>query len=512
MSSSEEKQPVPRRTSDANPGEACGIVVFGATGDLTARKLLPALYDLHREGRLPPKCYILGAARRPLNSPAFQDKMKDAVATHSRFGKQNAEQWDGFASRIHYQSFDASQPHAYQKLRNRLDELDNAMGTSGNHLFYLSVAPTLYGDIVEQLGAAGLAAEEKGWARLIIEKPFGRDLASARRLTQQVRKAFRDEQVYRIDHYLGKETVQNLVVFRFANAIFEPLWNRNHIDHVQITVAESLGVEERAGYYDRSGALRDMIQNHLLQVLCLVAMEPPSAFEADAVRREKLKVLQSMRLLAPPAVAQSAVRGQYGPGRVNGKQVVGYREEKGVDRNSATETYAALRLDIDSWRWAGVPFYLRTGKRLSARRSEVSIQFRDAPLQLFACTAMQPCEPNLLTLRIQPNEGIGLRSIVKTPGLSVIGRSVQLDFAYGEELTSAAPSAYETLLLDCLEGDNMLFASGEWVARAWELVMPVLEVWENTPPWNFPNYSAGSWGPPEADALLEREGRKWHLR
>jgi glucose-6-phosphate 1-dehydrogenase len=407
---------------------------------------------------------------------------------------------------------DASDSASYEKLRGRLGELDQEASVPGNHLFYLSVSPALYGDIIGQLGAAGLAAEEKGaWVRVIIEKPFGRDLESARALTQQVQSAFREEQVFRIDHYLGKETVQNLVVFRFANAIYEPLWNRNHIDHVQITVAESLGVEERAGYYDQSGALRDMIQNHLLQVMCLVAMEPPSEFAAAAVRREKLKVMQSIRPMLPREVAHNAVRGQYGAGKLGGKKVAGYREANGVQDDSATETFAALRLEVNDWRWAGVPFYLRTGKSMAEKRSEITIQFREAPLQLFACTALQPCEPNLLTIRIQPDEGIGLRSIVKTPGLDVIGHSVQLDFAYSEAFEGSAPTAYETLLLDALEGDNMLFASGDWVDRAWELVMPVLESWEGDIPKDFPNYEAGSWGPRDADALLERDGRKWHV-
>ena len=495
--------------------DPCGIVIFGASGDLTARKLIPALFDLFQGRHLPDNFYILGLARRPLDSEKFRDKMREAVGAHSRFGQPEPERWETFVRRLHYQPLDASQPDCYQQLQARLGELDRESGVPGNRLFYLSVAPALYSGIVEQLGATGLADETLhggGWVRVVIEKPFGRDLASARELTCHVQKHLREEQVFRIDHYLGKETVQNLAVFRFANAIFEPIWNRNHIDNVQITVAESLGVEERAGYYDRSGALRDMIQNHLLQVLCLTAMEPPSEFAAGAVRREKLKVLQSIRPMLAREVPHNAVRGQYGPGESGGRQTPGYREAEGVRQDSSTETYAALRFCIDNWRWAGVPFFLRTGKRMPAKRSEVSIQFREAPLQLFACTAMQPCEPNLLTIRIQPNEGIGLRSVVKTPGLDVIGQSVRLDFSYTEEFSQSAPTAYETLLLDCLQGDNMLFASGAWVERAWELVAPVLSAWEQETPADFPNYPAGGWGPTAAEGLLERDGRHWHVR
>ena len=493
-------------------GDPCGIVIFGASGDLAARKLLPALFDLYREKHLPGNFYILGAARRSWSDDEFRNRMQKAVAEHSRFGQPSRERWDSFVEKLFYQSLDASKADDYHKLSERMAALDKNQKLNGNHLFYLSVSPALYGGIIEQLGVAGLAQEGDGrWVRVIIEKPFGRNWETARDLTRQTQKVFREEQVYRIDHYLGKETVQNLAVFRFANAIYEPLWNRNHIDNVQITVAESLGVEERAGYYDQSGALRDMIQNHLLQVLCLVAMEPPSEFAAEAVRREKLKVLQSIQPMLERDVSLNAVRGQYGPGELGGGKVAGYREEEGVGDDSATETYAALRLFINDWRWAGVPFYLRTGKRLPHKVSEISVQFREAPLQLFACTAMQPCEPNLLTIRIQPDEGIGLRSIVKTPGLDVIGRSVDLDFAYSEEFEGSAPTAYETLLLDCLQGDNMLFASGPWVERAWQLVMPVLNAWEAEKPKDFPNYAAGSWGPAAADELLARDGRKWQL-
>ena len=481
--------------------EPCGIVIFGASGDLTARKLLPALYDLHTEGRLTGGFYVLGVARREWSSEEFRQRASEAIKEHSRFGPPPADALERFLACIHYLSADATNPAAYPLLSSRLNELDNQCGVAGNRLFYLSVAPSLYETIVENLGAASLAKEEKGWRRIIIEKPFGHDLKSACDLTRTVQAVFHEEQVYRIDHYLGKETVQNVSVFRFANSIFEPIWNRKYIDHVQITVAEQIDVGARAGYYDRSGALRDMIQNHLLQVLCLVAMEPPSAFAAAAVRREKLKVLQSIRPMTAAEVGGNALRGQY----------QGYRDIEGVADDSATETFAALRLVIDDWRWAGVPFYLRTGKSMAGKVSEVSVQFKEAPLQLFACTAMQPCEPNLLRLRIQPDEGIGLRSIVKTPGLDVIGHPIELDFTYAESFEGTSPTAYETLLLDCLQGDNMLFASGEWIERSWELMMPVLKAWEGERPSDFPNYAPGSWGPDAADELLTRDNRKWHL-
>ncbi|MFQ5664427.1 MAG: glucose-6-phosphate dehydrogenase [Terriglobia bacterium] len=492
----------------------CAIVVFGASGDLTARKLIPALYDLCQAGRLPESFYIVGLARREWSSDKFRQQMRTAVDQHARFPPTQAAAWDKFAARLHYQCLDANNADSYQRLRARLEELDPTWGTPGNYVFYLAVAPHLYPIIVEHLGRAGLAATgapQRGWRRIVIEKPFGHDRASARRLNLQVRAVFQEEQVYRIDHYLGKETVQNLMVFRFANGIFEPIWNRNFIDHVQISVVEELGVEERAGYYEQAGAVRDMIQNHLLQLLCLVAMEPPASFEATPVRQEKLKVLRALRPLLASQVDQFAVRGQYGPGQLNAAAVPGYRQEKGVKPDSATETFAAVKFQIENWRWAGVPFWVRTGKRLPKKSSVIAVQFRDAPLHLFACTPMGPCEPNRLTVRLQPNEGIGLRFIAKEPGLQVVGRPVEMDFGYGAAFPGESPSAYETLLLDCLEGDPMLFARGDWVENAWELLTPLLEAWAAKPPADFPNYAAGTWGPRQADALLERDARHWHI-
>ncbi|MCI0403951.1 MAG: glucose-6-phosphate dehydrogenase [Acidobacteria bacterium] len=486
------EKPAPRRRLDP-----CGIVIFGASGDLTGRKLIPALYRLFQLQRLPESFYVLGVARRELAAEGFRRQMQDAVAG------SDARAWEEFAARLDYFSLDASDPASYQRLKQHLREQDQQRGTQGNHMFYLAVPPALYAPIIGHLsGACG-----SGWSRLVIEKPFGHDRESARRLNAQLREAFREEQVYRIDHFLGKETVQNLAVLRFANGIFEPLWNRNYIDHVQITVAEDLGVEHRAGFYEKAGAVRDMIQNHLLQVLCLVAMEPPASFEARFVHAEKLQVLESLRPLHPG----NAVRGQYGAGEMPGGAVPGYCQEPGVDSNSRTETFAAMKLELESWRWAGVPFYLRTGKRMPRKVSEVSIQFRDAPLQLFACTAMQPCAPNLLRLRLQPDEGISLRVLTKTPGLEVVGRPAELDFAYGADLARESPGAYETLLLDVLEGDSMLFATGDWVEAAWAVVDPLLETWAAAAPADFPNYAAGAWGPRAGDELLERDGRRWHL-
>lgn len=505
-------------SSGSNPAwrpEPCGIVIFGATGDLTARKLIPALYNLARLKRLPENFYVLGLARREWTQEKFREQMQAGVQEHGpSLASEERSVWEDFVRRLHYQPLDAKDPAAFQQLAKRLEQLDREHGVLGNCVFYLAVAPGLYAVIAEHLGQAGLAAAEansEGWRRIIFEKPFGHDLESARRLNAQIRAVFGEQQIYRIDHYLGKETVQNLAVVRFANGIFEPIWNRNFIDNVQITVAEDLGVEGRAGFYEGAGAVRDMIQNHLLQVLCLTAMEPPSSFEADPVRQEKLKVLQAIHPLSLSQLDLMAARGQYGPGRIGERKVPGYREEEGVRADSPTETFAALKLEIDNWRWAGVPFYLRTGKRLAKKSSQVAIQFRDAPLHLFACTPMGACEPNLLTLRLQPDEGIDLRFVVKQPGLQVVGEAVEMDFSYGGSLKAETPTGYETLLLDCLEGDSMLFSRGDWVERAWQVLDPLLVVWAENPPADFPNYASGTWGPAAAQALVEREGRRWHL-
>ncbi len=501
MTAPTQAAPARQETPGGSQLEPCGIVIFGASGDLTGRMLLPALYALFRRRRLPENFYIVGVARRPLGAERFREQMRAAIGE-----KLDESTWREFARKLDYFSLDAASPEAYQGLRQQLEELDQQHDVKGSYLFYLAVPPELYAPIVAGLGTAGLAVG-KGNRRLVVEKPFGRNRNTARQLNALVRDVFPEEQVYRIDHFLGKETVQNVSVLRFANGIFEPLWNRNHIDHVQITVAEDLGVEHRAGFYEAAGAVRDMIQNHLLQVLCLVAMEPPASFEAHYVHQEKLKVLQAFQ----PLDASRAARGQYGPGRLQIREVPGYRQEEGVDSQSSTETCAAVKFELQNWRWAGVPFYLRTGKRMPAKVSEVSVQFRDAPLHLFARTRMQPCESNLLRLRIQPNEGISLRVIAKTPGLDVTGRSAMLDFDYDAGYEAQTPSAYETLLLDALEGDSMLFSTGDWVEASWGLIDPLLETWAAEAPTDFPNYAAGTWGPRAADELLARDGRRWHL-
>jgi len=497
----------PRRIEPGDRPERppdCALVIFGASGDLTRRKLVPALYYLAKAGLLPQGFAVLGMSSTDMPSEAWREKLGSEIGDALEDEPLDAEIWRRLEERLYYLPGSFEDPAAYERLGRKLAEIEKRHDTGGSVLFYLATPPDFFGPIAERLSAAGLVREEAGrFRRLIVEKPFGRDLDSALELDRKLCSVLREHQILRIDHYLGKETVQNILVFRWANGIFEPLWNRNHVDHVQITVGESIGVEGRGAYYEESGALRDMIQNHLLQVLCLVAMEPPASFQARFVRAEKLQILEALRLLQPG----NAVRGQYGIGQ----NVPGYRQEPGVDPKSKTETFAAMKLELESWRWAGVPFYLRTGKRLPRKVSEVSIQFRDAPLHLFACTAMQPCAPNLLRLRIQPDEGISLRVLTKTPGLEVIGRPVELDFAYGVDLERESPGAYETLLLDVLEGDSLLFATGDWVEAAWGVVDPLLEAWAAAPPADFPNYAAGSWGPKAADDLLQRDGRRWHL-
>ncbi len=490
------------------------MVVFGATGDLTHRKILPALYNLRRVGLLPAETTILGFARRPLTDEQFRADLKEAVARFSRVPLQDAL-WADFAAGIFYQQGEFHDPDAYRRLSQRLDELSVARGTRDNRLFYLATPPSLGPTIIDQLGRASLDVEGRGhgWARIVIEKPFGQDLESARQLNRDVQRVFRESQVYRIDHYLGKETVRNLLVFRFGNGIFEPIWNRRYVDHVQITVAESLGVEGRGAFYEEAGATRDILQNHMLQLLSLVAMEPPIAFAADDLRNEKLRVLRAIDCdWTAERLARDVVRGQYGPGWVGGKPVPGYREEPEVAPDSTTETFVALKVEINNWRWADVPFYLRTGKRLAKTATEISVQFKQPPLALFRGLQAEP-EPNLLALRIQPDEGILLRFVAKVPGLGLDVRSVNMDFTYGSSFVSDAPEAYETLLLDVLLGDASLFTRADEVEAAWAVVTPINEVWEA---WDrgahrpeFPNYAAGTWGPEEADHLIERDGRRW---
>ena len=484
------------------------LVIFGASGDLTKRKLLPALFHLEQNGLLPEKLAIVGVARRPLGDEFAQDMRQGIV----EFGGVNASdpKLDEFVKKINYFPLNFDDPGHYAALKEELNRISGEKGIGPNRLFYLATAPEFFAGIIENLGAQQMAAAENGHIGVVIEKPFGHDLESARDLNHKVNAVFNERQVFRIDHYLGKETVQNVLVFRFANGIFEPIWNRNYIDHVQITAAETLGVEGRGPFYEKAGALRDVVQNHVMELLSFVAMEPPPSFDAESVRREKLKVWQAI----PPIPVLNAVRGQYGPGIVDGKRVPGYREEERVNPESGTETYAAARLEIENWRWAGVPFYLRAGKRLKKHATEVSIQFKQPPLLIFnRMQSMGPCteiQPNLLTIRIQPDEGISLRFGAKVPTSSSMSVCpVVMDFNYAAAFGRSTANGYERLLLDAMLGDQTLFAHRDGVETTWGLYTPILEAWANKTPDVFPNYFAGKWGPECADRLLEREGHTW---
>ncbi|MFN2507225.1 MAG: glucose-6-phosphate dehydrogenase [Chthoniobacterales bacterium] len=489
--------------------DPCTIVIFGATGDLTHRKLIPALYNIAADGELPPQLAVLGMARREKSDDEFRSEVGEAVRKHSRQTVRD-EVWGGFAKSLFYHTSDFNNAEGYKGLGERLEEIEQKRGTGGNRLFYLAAAPDQFEPILQHIRAAGLnKPAEAGWARIIVEKPFGSDLASARHLNEIVRAAFPEQGTYRIDHFLGKETAQNILVLRFANAIFEPLWNTRYIDHLQITAAETLGVEGRAGYYERAGALRDMVQNHLLQLLCLVAMEPPTDLGADSIRDEKVKVLRSLRHFASKDVAAGVVRGQYAPGAISGKPAPGYREEKNVKPDSQTETFVALRLSIDNWRWADVPVYMRVGKRLPKSGTEISVHFKKAPPVLFNKES-QALGHNVLVIRIQPDEGISLRMQAKMPGTSFRIEPVKMDFHYGTSFGKASPEAYERLLLDAMSGDATLFARRDEVEQAWAFIDPIEQTWaaaEDAPP--LFQYPAGAWGPDEADDLLARDGRSW---
>jgi glucose-6-phosphate 1-dehydrogenase len=488
--------------------EPAVVVIFGASGDLARRKLIPALHALSLEHRLPIGLTVLGVGRRPMDDAEFRRQMREGVAEHGRMGAPEPAEWEPFAAGLFYQALDVQDEAAYGALTARLGALATERGTGGNVLFYLATPPSAFPVIATGLGRAGLSrADPPAWRRLVVEKPVGRDLASARELNRIVGESFAEGQVYRIDHYLGKETVQNILVFRFANGIFEPVWNRAHIDHVQITVAESLGVEGRGAYYEEAGALRDMVQNHLLQLLCLVAMEPPVSFAADHVRDEKTKALRAVQPISPEDVDRVALRAQYGRGAVLGEPVPGYLEEPGVTPASTTETYAAVRLGLNNWRWAGVPFYLRSGKRLSRRLTEIAIEFRRPPQLLFG-PGVEAVAPNSLILRIQPDEGIALRFGAKLPVQEFQIRPVTMDFRYGTSFGVMAPEAYERLLLDAMRGDPTLFARLDWVESAWALLAPIQAAWGSGAA-KTATYEAGTAGPPEADALLEAEGRRW---
>jgi glucose-6-phosphate 1-dehydrogenase len=486
------------------------FILFGATGDLSHRKVVPALYQLWRSNLLPHEHQLVCIGRRPYDDESFRVEMRTALDKFSRILPVDNAVWEQFAKRMTYFRLDFDDPPAFDRLGAHLLELDQHHGTRGNMLFYLATQESAFPEIVQQLGRVGLDHEHHGggWRRIVIEKPFGHDLDSAIRLNREIGKVFRESQVYRIDHYLGKETVRNLLVFRFGNGIFEPLWNRRYVDHVQITMAESIGVEDRGAFYEETGALRDVVQNHLLQLLTLVAMEPPATFEAEALRDEKVKVLRAIPAKTPHEVSRDVVRGQYGPGWVGAEQVRAYREEPEVDPESETETFIATKIMIDDWRWGGVPFYLRAGKRLAKRATEIAVQFKQVPHRLFLESSSDP-DPNLLAMRIQPDEGILLRFVAKVPGLGLDIRAVNMDFTYGSAFSVDSPDAYETLILDALLGDGSLFTRADEVEQAWSLVTPIINAWVDQPAPEFPNYAAGSWGPEAADHLLERDGHRW---
>ncbi|HKP52825.1 MAG TPA: glucose-6-phosphate dehydrogenase [Chloroflexia bacterium] len=519
--------------------DPCAVVMFGATGDLAHRKLYEAFYNLSVERRLPQGFAIVGFARRPLTDDEFRESVKESVEKYARNKpSQRPSAWNAFAQGLFYVSSDFDDAEGYTKLASKLEEVDKQRGTMGNRIFYLSTPPDFYSHIIGHLGESGLASGKSqgvskatsvlntgtlnpntffahdgtgaAWRRIVVEKPFGHDLASAQELNRQISEVFPEDHIFRIDHYLGKETVQNILVFRFANGIFEPLWSRRYVDHVQITVAESLGVEDRASYYETAGALRDMLQNHMMELLTLVAMEPPTAFDAQSVRDEKAKVLRAVKPFATPGeVAQNTIRGQYGPGAIYGKAVPGYRQEKDIPHNSNIETYVAARFFVDNWRWAGVPFYLRHGKRLPKRDTEISIHFKAAPHALFQHTAADELEPNVLVLHIQPDEGISLNFESKLPGPSIKLRSVEMNFNYGASFGIEFADAYERLLMDAMLGDTTLFTRRDEVELMWLIATSILEGWEHIPPPTFPNYRAGSWGPAVADELIARDGRSW---
>jgi glucose-6-phosphate 1-dehydrogenase len=501
---SADPQPPPRR---ADP---CAFVIFGASGDLTKRLLVPALYNLAAERLLPDEFAVIGVARGDVSDDAFRDRMREALQEFAT-GSASSEIVRDLIARFSYLRGDFDDPNTYRLLSDKLGEVERSSRTGGNCLFYLATPPNVFALVAQQLADAGLLREEGGrWRRLVIEKPFGTDLASARELDRRLLSLMSESQIYRIDHYLGKETVQNIMVLRFANGLFEPLWNRDHIDHVEITVTETLTVENRGKFYDRTGALRDMVPNHLFQLLALTAMEPPVRFDADSVRSEKAKAIEAIRPLTPDDVCHDVVRAQYRAGVAGSRHVSAYRKEPGVDPNSMTETYLAMRLAIDNWRWAGVPFYLRTGKALAARRTEIAINFKAAPFALFRRTPVERLAQNLLVLRIQPDEGASLQFNAKTPGPEILIGGVRMDFKYADYFEAAPNTGYETLIYDCMIGDATLFQRADNIESGWRVVQPILDAWrEGRDCADLTWYAAGSEGPREAEELLARDGRAW---
>ena len=499
----------PARPRVGRTADPCVMVIFGVSGDLTRRKLIPALYNLASQQLLSREFAVVGVGRAPMTNDQARQKLSEDFKQYAT-GAVDPDLWEWFVRRLHYVSGDFDDPNTYTALKETLGKVEKDHSTHGNAFFYLATAPDYFGPIVEHLTAVGLMTEESGhWRRVVIEKPFGRDLDSARALNQQLLKVIGEQQIYRIDHYLGKETVQNILAFRFANGIFEPIWNRRYIDHIQISVGEVVGVESRGGYYDHAGALRDMVPNHIMQLISLTTMEPPISFDANAVRDEQAKILHAIQPYTSEDVLSKTVRGQYGEGTMNGQRVPAYRSEQGVPPDSRTETYVAMKLLIDNWRWAGVPFYLRTGKRLPSRNTHVVIEFRRAPFVLFRETQVEDLVPNQLVLHIQPEEGISLRFAAKTPGPAMKLGVVDMDFEYADYFGQNPSTGYERLLHDCMIGDATLFQRADMVEAGWSIVNPVLDVWKALPPRNFPNYPSGCWGPKESDELLERDGRRW---
>jgi glucose-6-phosphate 1-dehydrogenase len=510
-------EPASRGETSAEAAPPCAMVIFGAAGDLTKRLLVPALYELVRAKRLPQQFQIVGVATSPQTTAdwvrGLAEMMQEFVG--HRGGEFHADRldeaaWGWLTGRMTYLQGDLNDPQTYRRLGSCLAELDRKVGTAGNYLFYLAIPDRLFGTAVAGLGAAGLTEErEDRWRRVVIEKPFGHDLASAKALNAEIMKVVAEHQIYRIDHFLGKETVQNLMALRFANGLFEPIWNRGHIDHVQITAAETVGVERRGKFYESTGALRDMVPNHLFQLLAMTAMEPPTSFDADAVRTKKAEVIRAIRPMSEAEALRNAVRGQYGSGTVMGRKVSAYRDEPDVAPDSATETFVACRFSIDNWRWAGVPFYLRTGKFLARRRTEIAILFHQAPYSLFRGTDVERMHPNWMILRIQPDEGIALEFAAKRPGPNVVLDTVSMDFCYQTYFKTPPNTGYETLLYDCMIGDATLFQRADNIEAGWAAVQPMLDAWASHPPKDFPNYAAGSEGPAAAQELLARDRRAW---